>query len=748
VKYEPASRYHVTFMNRLVRYINIGIAIVLVVALAATFWYAWRPLPQTSGTIRAMVAQKVAAARDVLGVPHISAASLDDALFVQGFVTAQDRLWQMDGLRRLAAGDLAEIIGQAALTSDRESRRLRMRRIAEQQYISLPAKERAALAAYARGVNFFLDTYRGRYPIEFTLLQYEPRPWSGVDTLLIGLHMFRTLTATWKDEITKRNMLAGGDAAKVGFLFSMHGGGDIQPGSNAWALAGSRTASGKPLLSSDPHLEWSLPGIWYMVHLSAPGLNVSGVSLPGVPGVIIGHNERIAWGVTNLQFDVQDLYVEKFNDNTGQYLFRGQVEQARAERELIRVRNSTPLEEVVWVTRHGPLFVTEGRERMSLRWMAAEPAIEFPFLDMDRARNWQEFTAALARYAGPPQNFVYADVDGNIGYHAAGKLPIRKGFAGDVPVDGSSGDYEWQGVIPFDQLPSFYNPPQGLIVTANQNPFPVNYPHPVNGNFAPPYRAQQIRDRLLSRNGWRAEDLLTVQKDVYSGFTHYLARSVVAAYEHRKARNPRLDDAIALLRQWNGQMEKDETAPLIVSLAYQHLRRMVTEKASPGYKGTYEFPMAPAVLEDLLRARPAGWFNDYDELLVRALSDGVEEGRRMQGDEVRKWKYGDYLRLLINHPVLHNLPLVGKYFDIGPVRMSGSATTPKQTTSRLGPSMRFDADLADWERSWLNITTGQSGHALSGHYKDQWNPYYEGRSFPMQFGRVAAKDVLEFLPAR
>jgi len=734
-------------MASFLRIVNICIAAGLVLVLILLFWFAWRPLPRRSGTITEHVAAPVSVAFDTLGQPHIHAASLDDALFVQGYVTAQDRLWQMDALRRLAAGDLSEVVGPAALESDREVRRLRMRRIAEQAYVTLNADDRAAMAAYARGINAFIATHRGSLPLEFTLLQYQPRPWSVVDSLLISLHMFRTLTTSWREDLLKRNMLAQGDTAKVNFLFPLRSGYEPQPGSNNWVLAGARTASGKPLLSNDPHLEFGLPGIWYMMHLQAPGLDVAGVSIPGLPGVIIGHNQRIAWGMTNLEFDVQDLYLEKFDERTGRYLFRGRVEQARREVELIRVKGQATVELPVWVTVHGPIFAAAGNDRMSLRWTPAEPGLlQYPMLDVDRAANWQQFTAALARYPGPAQNFVYADVDGNIGYHVAGRLPIRKGFAGDVPVDGSSGDFEWQGIIPFDQLPSVFNPPSGLIATANQNPFPANYPYPVNGTFAPPDRVNQIRALLSARKGWHAEDMLAVQKDVYSAFGEFLAGQLVAAYDKRHFKNPALEDSIALLRNWNGQMEKNLAAPFLETLAYQHVRTAVAENAAPGASATYDFPMSPAVIERLLRERPAGWFADYDEMLLRALVDAVEEGQRMQGRDVRRWQYGAALLLTISHPVTHQIHWLGKYFDIGPVPMSGSTLTVKQTTLRIGPSMRMNTDLADWDHSLLNILSGQSGQILSRHYRDQWPSYYVGTSFPMQFGRVKPDSTLVFRP--
>jgi penicillin G amidase len=719
-----------------------------VVALAVVYWFAWRPLPQRSGIIAAGVSRPVSVRFDALGEPHIHAESLEDALFVQGYVTAQDRLFQMDGLRRVAAGDLAEIVGPQALPSDRDARRMRMRRAAEAAYLNLPPRDRAAIVAYVRGVNAFLSSHWSNLPVEFSLLGYQPRPWSGVDSVLVALYMFRDLTSTWQNEILKRDLMQQGDPQKVAVLFPVRAGTEVQPGSNAWVLAGSRTATGKPLLSNDMHLSYSLPGIWYMAHLQAPDLDVAGVTLPGTPGVIVGHNQRIAWGMTNSQFDVQDLYVEKLDQRSGRYLYQGRLEQAKPEIEIIRIKGQPSTQQTGWLTRHGPLFASEGGQTMVLRWTAEDPSIfQYPILDFDRAQNWQQFTAALERFPGPAQNVVYADVDGNIGYHLAGKLPKRRGYLGDLPVDGSSGEFDWDGYIPFGELPSAFNPPRGMIVTANQNPFPADYAYPVNGNFAAPYRSQEILDRLSTRKDWRAEQLLAVQRDVYSTSLHFLASQVVAAYDQRNAHSTSLDTAVTLLREWNGQMDKDLAAPFVISLVYQHVRTAVGENASPENGAAYQIPLAPAAVEGLLRQRPAGWFMDWNEMLLRALADAVDEGARIQGRDPKRWQYGRFLSVSINNPVTHQLPWIGKYFDIGPVPMSGSATTIKQTSRELAPSMRMDADTSDWDHSWLNELTGQSGQVLSSHYKDQWPDYYVGRSYPMQFGNVQAKSTLEFRPA-
>ncbi|HUI80414.1 MAG TPA: penicillin acylase family protein [Bryobacteraceae bacterium] len=717
-------------------------------ALLLVYWFAWRPLPQRSGVIEAGVSRPVTVRFDALGEPHIRAESIEDALFVQGYVTAQDRLWQMDALRRSASGELAEIAGPQALNADRESRRMRMRRAAEAAYANLPPQDRAVIAAYARGVNAFLSTHWNKLPVEFTLLGYQPRPWSGVDTMLVALYMFRDLTTTWRNEILKRDLMREGDPQKVAVLFPVRAGTELQPGSNAWVLSGSHTASGKPLLSNDMHLAYSLPGIWYMAQLEAPGLDVAGVSLPGTPGIIVGHNQRIAWGFTNSQFDVQDIYIEKLDQRTGRYVYEGRIEQAKPEVELIRVKGELSQQVNGWLTRHGPLFATESGETLVLRWTAEDPAIfQFPILDLDQAQNWKQFTAALARYPGPAQNVVYADVDGNIGYHLAGKLPKRRGYLGDLPVDGSSGQFDWEGYIPFDELPSAFNPPRGMIVTANQNPFPVNYPYPVNGNFAPPDRSQEIFDRLSARKNWRAEQLLSVETDVYSAGFQFLAAQVVAAYQGRNLHTSSLDAAVALLRGWNGQMNRDLAAPFLIALVYQHVRTAIGENASSQNGSAYQFTLAPAVVDGLLRQRPAGWFTDWNSMLLRAFADAVDEAARIQGRDPKRWQYGRYLSISINNPVTHQVPVLGKYFDIGPVAMSGSSTTIKQTTRELAPSMRMNADTSDWDHSFLNELTGQSGQPFSSHYRDQWNDYYWGRSYRMQFHNVQAKSRLEFRPS-
>ena len=484
-----------------------------------------------------------------------------------------------------------------------------------------------------------------------------------------------------------------------------------------------------------------------MVHLNCPEFNVAGVALPGLPAVIIGHNQRIAWGVTNLHFDVQDLYVERLDAKTGRYVYQGQVLQAASERELIPVKGGHAFEFSNWVTRHGPLWTSNGTQLMTLRWTAADPdAFDFPFFLIAAAGDWTSFRDAVRRFPGPAQNFVYADIDGNIGYQVAGHLPVRRDYDGDLPVDGSSGKFEWDGYIPFDDLPSKFNPPEGMIVSANQNSFPADYKYRVHGSFGPDYRARQIRHMLAAHGGWKVPEMLSVEKDVYSAFSHYLAGETVKAWQ-AKGRRADLQDPVAVLGEWNGQMEKSMSAPFLISLVFDHLRRDIAERAVPGKGAQYERHVTSAAVEHLLGSRSNEWFGDWNAELLRALSQAVDDARSQQGGNPRNWQYGRYLELEIVHPVGGAIPVIGKYFNIGPVPMSGSSTTVKQTTRRLGPSERFVADFTDWDRSLLNVTIGESGHILSKHYSDQWPSYYVGHSFTLPFKTVTG-DELRFVPER
>ena len=734
--------------SRAIKYINLGIALLVAAGAGAVYWWGYRPLPQTSGQIAAPLEKAAEVVRDDLGVPHISAGADEDLFFLQGFVTAQDRLFQMDYLRRKAAGRLAEILGPAALTHDRRVQTLGLEEAAESYARNLDAGARRVLAAYARGVNFFLERRAGRLPVEFTLLRYDPRPWRIADSLLVALEMFRALSSTWRADLARYSMIQTGEPDRVRRLYPVWSGLEPPLGSNAWAVAGERTASRKPLLAGDPHLEFTVPPIWYQVHLRSPGYHVAGMSLPGLPGVIIGHNDRIAWSVTSLQFDVQDLYLERIDPATGQYLYRGSVHRARRRAGRLRVRGARPVVVNTWVTHHGPVAAELRGRRFALRWVALElEGFHYPIPAINRARNWQEFREALREFPGPALNFVYADVDGNIGLQVAGKLPVRD-YDGAYPQDGASGKFEWKGYIPFEDLPVVFNPPSGIVATANQNPFPRDYPYRVSGRFAPGYRARRIRELLSKGQAWTAEGMLAVQIDVYDAFLHRLAERVAGAWDRRPQDDPKLAEAVEELRRWDGRMDKDSPAALIARLVFQHLRREVAEQAARGAALLYDSPMAAPVIEQLLEERPGDWFADYDALLVGALADACAEAQRMFGGRPQQWRYGRWNRLTPSGGLLTRLPVVGRYFRFRPVGLSGSPNTVLQVNGAVMPSARMVLDLADWENSRYVLPFGESGQRFSKHFRDQWPAYLQGRAFPSQYQHIRAGIRLRFVTAR
>src|SRR5579875_481667 len=404
-----------------------------------------------------------------------------------------------------------------------------------------------------------------------------------------------------------------------------------------------------------------------------------------------------------------------------------------------------------------------------MRWSATD-GFSFPFFDIDKAQNWDQFRAALSGFWGPPQNFVYADGAGNIGYQAAGRVPIRRDFDGDFPLDGASGKFEWDGYIPFDQMPSIYNPASGIVATANQDPFPPDYPYHVGGDYSDKYRIEQIRALLSKKPKLTVDDMLAVQKDVYSAYDYFLAQQVIAAARHAGG-NQELRAVVSVLEHWNGQMDEDEAAPMMTELLDQQLGRMLVMSATlpaepaPAAKpstsaakagGHYRLAAAPSpsivprpqAIETLLRERPPGWVanDDWNTWLMQNFAAALARGRLLEGTPVSKWRWGRMHEWNLAHPVGKQLPLVNGFFDIGPVEMSGAGTTVKQTTTALGPSERMVVDLGDLDKSVQNLVTGESGFVASGHYKDQWPAYYTGKSFPMQFDHVEAKEVLRVRP--
>lgn len=815
----PSTGPNVPFPHtRIVRRVLALLALAVVALVGGSgAWLYWRThicLPQLEGTIALPgLSGRVEVLRDSHGVPHLRAQSLEDLFFAQGYVTAQDRLWQMDLSRRVALGELSEIFGERALRFDIENRTLGFRRVCERAVVDTDTEVRKLFSAYARGVNAFISTHLERLPIEFMLLDYQPRLWQEADSLAIALNMAKTLNTTWPDELMRERIRAKVNPQLYADLFPdrspldhpvaepVSGSPDIAPlaafqraspsapeiaaphpsisqyvehgiadsvlaalageetsppaalGSNNWVVSGAHTQSGLPLLANDPHLGHSVPSVWYMIHLKAPGLNATGVSLPGLPAVIIGHNERIAWGMTNTGPDVQDLYAESFNfREPDRYLHGNEWVKAEVREEVIKVREARDHKFTVKATRHGPVISQDGNRDLALRWTALEPgALQFPFFGINQAQNWDEFTSALRHFSGPMQNIVYADVDGNIGYYAAGWIPIRAQEDGSVPSPGSTDAYDWTGYVPFESLPRAYNPPSGIIATANGRVVPDDYPYRVTEKWEAPYRTARVYELLEGGAKFAIADMLRIQNDIHTMEDKWLAGELLAAAAKHAPENPEARYALSLLEKWDGEARANSAATLVCEVTQRALlERIVAPKLGPDLSGYY-WPMSAVFLQNVFERQWSRWLPpddaDFAMTLMKSLEAGVGRIPAIVGSADRNaWRWGDTIQLTFRHPLSSAAPLLGYVLDLGPVPQSGTGTTVKQTTRTLGPSMRMVVDLANLDNSVQNITLGESGQVFSPYYKDQFEAWYNGRSFPMSFSDAAAeKDIVHRL---
>jgi penicillin G amidase len=797
---------------------------VLTIGLYAAAYNFESPLAvsqQTSRTISMSGLQgRITVRRDERGIPYIEATTDADLYFAQGYVTATDRLWQMDVMRRTARGELSEILGagpnNAALDQDKQHRTLGYAQEVDAELAQASPQTRALLDAYARGVNAYIDSLDTKsMPPEFQILQYKPKPWTPADSLLPVKLFAEALSTTWRLDVMREALaslpadkLAGlmpetspldvlvvgkdtrnlktSRSNQIGLPFPKELLADLArdqdvasqaleriglyaeglAASNNWVVSGKHTASGKPLLANDPHLAASAPSIWHMVHLSAPGLRVAGVTAPGLPGVVIGHNDRIAWGFTNVGPDVQDLYIEKFDPaNPRRYMTPQGWKDAEVREEEIRVRKGFGSSEAdivsfdVTITRHGPIILERDSKSYALHWTALDPKAnnaDSTYL-VSHARNWKEFTQALRSFTAPTQNIVYADVDGHIGYYAAGVIPIRKSGDGSVPYNGATDDGEWTGWIPFDKLPHVYDPPNGIIVTANQRIVGTDYPYFLTHSWAQPYRARRIWDLLNQKPKLTIEDFRTIQGDVYSiglaSFAHDSAKILKPA---SPSDDQKLRASVDALEKWDGEVKADSSvAPLAFQMRAAFRNRILTAALGPDLLKVYGWANFEATLDRLLSEQPKEWlpkeFNSYADLLRASYNDARQVLTRNMGADESKWKWGEMQKVRFNHP-LAAAPLIGLQFAIPPFPQNGVGSLGATVNVGSNVSMRFIADPSDWDKTQHGITLGESGVPANPHWKDQLDDWRNvtPRAFPFTRAAVeaATKETLILEPAK
>jgi penicillin amidase len=806
--------------TRVFRNLIVALLLFVGVALLLGWWIVRRPLPQLDGSV-AMAGLKSAITidRDQWGRPWIRAQSLEDAVTGQGYVMAQDRLWQMDLLRRVSAGNLSEIFGAVALRFDEESRTLGMRQAAERAAADASPEIRSLLEAYARGVNENITQRRKKLPIEFLALGYKPRAWTPADTYLISLYMYKTLTSTWQEKLNRQSIAArvGPDRARDLFvedspldhyiwtagspasqLSSPNTSANTKPlaadahstgappfapivweaartflvqfdeqtseiiGSNNFVVSGAYTASGKPLLANDTHLQLSIPALWYVIHLTAAGSNVEGFALPGAPLVIIGHNDRIAWGFTNSNVDVEDLYIETF-DTTNRLLYHanGKPLTADVRHETIHVRGKPDVNLEVIVTRHGPIVHRDPSEQAgrayALRWTALEPGgLDFGFPLLGQAQNWHDFIETTRHIAGPGQNTIYADVDGNIGFTIPARIPIRAKGNGALPVPGDSDDYEWKGYIPFEELPRVLNPPEGIIATANARTVGPGYNFFLTDRQAGPYRTARLYELLSNRRGLTPADCNAIQNDIVSLPNRFLAGMLIKAANGDRPRDSRTQQLIAKLQSWDARATADSVETSLVEYTRHALFRHLLAPYLGDEVSKYELWEPQSVyndvwwrdkvfLENVLRERPAAWlpsgFASYDELLMTSADEAVAALQKQTGSsDQAAWTWGRLHPLDMIHPLGRSGSLHGS-LSIGPYPQSGTVDTVRAMGVGHGPAMRFVADLSNFDQSLMEIPTGESGQFASPYYRDQFAEWFAGRGILAPFSAAAEASI-------
>ena len=762
------------------------VALLLVASIVLTgLILVYRPLPTIDGEFRLLgIDQRAEVLRDSYGVPHIYAQTAHDLFYLQGYVTAQDRLFQMDLYRRAGAGRLAEVLGEAALDSDKQFRTFGLARVAAREVPLLRDETRDNLSAYAEGVNKFLEGHDDSLPLEFVILGYRPERWSTLDSLVVAKLQAYDAANNLDQELLRAGLTSrfgagvlatlmpdpSGRAASIDegawaavgpYLsaatsaialssFLPHAGEGA--GSNCWAVAGSRTATGKPILAGDPHLPVRNPSIWYEIGLEGAGYKLVGFSLAGIPGIVIGHNDRIAWSFTYAYTDTQDLFVER-QDPTDplRYEYKGQFETATFVRETIAVKGrADPVVVDVAITRHGPIItpVLKGQiAPLALRWTALDPGrlLDFVF-GLARAGTWRDFRAAAADFSGAAVSACYADVDGHIGYQLIGQLPARKGD-GQMPVPGWTGDYDWTGVLPSDANPTMFDPPGGVIVNANDRPTQDLHSAGYVGEWDPGFRATYIAQRLASLPKADLTAMRGIQTD-YASTPVARWRDVILAATAKTDLQRR---AQALVRDWNGTLSAESggaavTEAWLTRMLARTFQDTLGDKLYGDYLG---HGRAVFALYELLARPNDPWFTAAGDPSVRgrdavstvALEDATRELVTRLGNDPEKWRWGDLHTITFAHPLA--IGPLGLLLNIGPFRRAGDgfsvnngaydpATPYKQTTNA---SERMIADLSDLDNSLSVTPEGQSGQPGSRYWGDQAPLWNAGDYKPMRFSR-------------
>ena len=795
-------------MTAILKKVALVFAALALIAGGAALWYRSASQPQVTGTITLKgLTSRVDVVRDEEGIPHIYAKSSNDAYFALGFVHAQDRLWQLELNRRIPAGRMAEILGPNALDADRFLRTLGVRRNAEKILENLGPDTRASLEAYARGVNAYLESRSGPLPPEFLLTGAPaPAPWQPVDSIGWQTMMAWDLGANWTQELLRMRLSQRLSLAQINEFLAPYPGDPVLEtqdytqlywelagtteqlaavaaiappsyidgmGSNNWVVAGNLSETGKPLLANDPHLGLYAPALWYFAHLSAPGLNVIGTTLPGIPSVVLGRNDRIAWGFTNTAPDVQDLYIERINpDDKRQYQTPDGWASFKVRNETIKVKGQPDVTIEVRETRHGPVISGALPILEKARLDAKKYVVSFAWtalrsddltlqagMKFNRAQDWQQFLEGAKDFGSPQQSIVYADVDGNIGFVAPARIPLRKpenDLKGLAPAPGWDARYDWAGFVPFEELPRQYNPASQRIMTANHKIVAADYPHFLTSEWALPYRAQRIDALLDARPRHSMNSFAEIQKDHVS----LAAQEILPVLRKTVPRSDRAKAALDALIGWNGAMDANRVEPLIYNAWMRTVSRhiFVDELGEALMKDYWEQRNVHLSTVNVLTNKngQGRWCvdvmiparnkrQDCSEVLSASLDAAMADLEQRYGQDMTKWRWGDAHVARAEHRPFGKVDVLARYFDIR-VPSPGDTFTvnvgrhnfrdeKEPFANRHAASLRALYDLSNLENSRFIHSTGQSGNVLSPFYSNFVQRWVDVDYVPMKTRR-------------
>jgi len=773
----------------------IGVVVILLLGSAYLNHYLKIGIPEHEGTVELKgLGAAVSIERDDGGIPHIFAESETDAYFALGYAMAQDRLFQMEFLRAAGNGSLSEILGESMLKSDKFLRRIMLRpRDVQALFKSNPPHVQAMLTHFIAGINSFIKADPD-LPIEFRLLGHAPTLWTIGDMLAIIKLQSWQLSYNYDIELIYRQLneklgvenaaelfpYYSADHLKILDEFGAPTAGDRElisqanqlkellgtnGGSNNWVVSGDRSVSGKPILSSDPHLHGSrIPGPWYFAHLNAPGLDVVGGFFPGLPTALIGHNRQIAWGLTNMGPDVQDLFIEEVNpENEYQYLYKDEWLDFEVIPQTIRIKDDNEesgfrnVDLEIRKSIHGPV-IKEDEEVLALAWTGHQFNGELEaFYRLNHASNWGEFTSAVSHFSTAPQNYVYADIEGNIGYYGAGKVPLRKQGSGLFPVPGSSGEYDWDGYIPFEDMPHIFNPEGGLIVTANAEPYGKDYPYPMPGIYAPEFRTKRIRDLLKSKEKLTSEDMAAIQFDQKSYLAPIFLKHLVEVIPEEH------DDIREALSSWDHVLDPNGFEGAIYHESLETFLRLIWVddmglELAEKYLDTWYISLNRWVM--MLEDNSQRWFDKVDteatetrdDLLKEAFSTALASLEQKYGTgDFSSWEWGVIHNIAFHHPFEAKGGLIEKFFNYGPFPFGGDGETVNRGThvftkpymAEMTASMRLIIDMANASTSKMANASGQVGMPLQDHYTDLIDLWLAGQYVDVHLDRDELGNIQE-----